>query len=225
MANPSSIDSSWFAQGHGGSKRWSNDAFSNNEKEKSIEWVALEKLLEGQLDRQQLLENALAKSKHNNERLLQNIKQRIDKVGIILPTVEVRFEHLTIDAEVYVGDRALPSLINFTRDLVENLLASCGILPPIKRPFTILRDISGVIKPGRMTLLLGPPGIAYDFVYLLEIILEFHKYKFIINIIIYIIYLMFLKTYKTNNLGIKHNDILLSIIQIKYFLYIFYKKL
>lgn len=113
------------------------------------------------IDRQQLLDNAYAKSEHNNEQLLQNIKQRIDKVGIVLPTVEVRFEHLTINAEVYVGDRALPSLINFTRDLVESLLASCGILPPVKRPFKILRDISGIIKPGRMTLLLGPPGI-YD---------------------------------------------------------------
>lgn len=157
MAIPASLDSSWFAQGHGGSRRWSD--LPSNDYEKAIEWAALEKLLEGQVDRQQLLDNALAKSEQSNEQLLQNIKERIDKVGIVLPTVEVRFEHLSIDAEVYVGDRALPTLINFTRDLVENLLTSCRILPPIKRPFTILRDISGVIKPGRMTLLLGPPGI------------------------------------------------------------------
>jgi hypothetical protein len=160
MTTPSTYDSSWFAQGHGGSRIWNTELNSvYNEKRKAIEWVALEKLLEGQVDRQQLLDNALATSEYNTEQLLQNIKQRIDKVGIVLPTVEVRFEHLSINAEVYVGNRALPSLINFTRDLVENALASCGILPPIKRPFTILHEISGVIKPGRMTLLLGPPGI------------------------------------------------------------------
>lgn len=27
-----------------------------------------------------------------------------------------------------------------------------------KQPFPVLKDVSGVIKPGRMTLLLGPPG-------------------------------------------------------------------
>jgi ABC-type lipoprotein export system ATPase subunit len=27
-----------------------------------------------------------------------------------------------------------------------------------KQPFPVLKDVSGVVKPGRMTLLLGPPG-------------------------------------------------------------------
>ena len=33
------------------------------------------------------------------------------RVGIDLPEIEVRFEHLTIDAEAHVGSRALPSFI------------------------------------------------------------------------------------------------------------------
>lgn len=158
MATPSTYDSSWFSHGHGGSRIWNDVPSDKLEKRKAIEWASLEKLLEGQDDRQQILDNALATSQHDTELLLQNIRDRIDKVGIVLPTVEVRFDHLTVNAEVYVGDRALPSLINFTRDLFEDVLASCGILPPIKRPFTILREVSGVLKPGRMTLLLGPPG-------------------------------------------------------------------
>lgn len=32
------------------------------------------------------------------------------------------------------------------------------LLPNRKKPFTILKDVSGIIKPGRMTLLLGPPS-------------------------------------------------------------------
>jgi ABC-type multidrug transport system ATPase subunit len=32
------------------------------------------------------------------------------------------------------------------------------ILPSRKRPMTVLHDVSGIVKPRRMTLLLGPPG-------------------------------------------------------------------
>lgn len=35
---------------------------------------------------------------------------------------------------------------------------SLHILPNRKRKLTILNDVSGIIKPCRMTLLLGPPG-------------------------------------------------------------------
>lgn len=42
--------------------------------------------------------------------------------------------------------------------LVQGFLSSLHILPSGKRPISILHDISGIIKPCRMTLLLGPPG-------------------------------------------------------------------
>lgn len=38
------------------------------------------------------------------------------------------------------------------------MLTSFHILPNQKRKLTILNDVSGIIKPCRMTLLLGPPG-------------------------------------------------------------------
>ena len=41
------------------------------------------------------------------------------RVGIDLPEIEVRFEHLTIDAEAYVGSRALPSFINSAFNQIE----------------------------------------------------------------------------------------------------------
>ena len=41
------------------------------------------------------------------------------RVGIETPTIEVRFEHLTVDAEAYVGSRALPTLFNFTVNFFE----------------------------------------------------------------------------------------------------------
>lgn len=41
------------------------------------------------------------------------------RVGIEIPTVEVRFEHLNVNAEVYVGSRALPTIFNFSVNLLE----------------------------------------------------------------------------------------------------------
>ena len=39
--------------------------------------------------------------------------------GIKPSTVEVRFENLTIEAGVYVGDRALPTVTNSYRNMIE----------------------------------------------------------------------------------------------------------
>jgi len=43
------------------------------------------------------------------------------RVGLELPTIEVRFEHLNVDAEAYVGSRALPTILNFTINMLEVL--------------------------------------------------------------------------------------------------------
>lgn len=40
-------------------------------------------------------------------------------MGLKVPTVEVRFEGLNISANVQIGHRALPTLINYTRDTLE----------------------------------------------------------------------------------------------------------
>jgi hypothetical protein len=41
------------------------------------------------------------------------------RVGIDLPAIEVRFEHLNVEAEVHVGGRALPSFFNFMISILE----------------------------------------------------------------------------------------------------------
>ncbi|KAI3761584.1 hypothetical protein L1987_52004 [Smallanthus sonchifolius] len=94
----------------------------------------------------------------DNEIFLRKFRDRVDKVGISLPTVEVRFQNLSIEADCHVGHRALPTLINTARNIFESLLASVGISFTQKAKLRILKDTSGIIKPGRMTLLLGPPS-------------------------------------------------------------------
>ncbi|KFK23406.1 hypothetical protein AALP_AAs61696U000200 [Arabis alpina] len=109
-------------------------------------------------DREMVVRQALATSDQDNFKLLSAIKERLDRVGMEVPRIEVRFENLNIEADVQAGTRALPTLVNVSRDFIERLLSSLRIMKPRKHKLTILKDVSGIIKPGRMTLLLGPPG-------------------------------------------------------------------
>lgn len=98
-------------------------------------------------------------------------------MGLEIPNVEVRFENLHITADVNIGSRALPTLVNFSRDMLEvNLfnflnfnfffnsyycngcsgvlcmqyvLIKLRIFRPKRHALTILNDVSGVVKPGR----------------------------------------------------------------------------
>ncbi|KDP33642.1 hypothetical protein JCGZ_07213 [Jatropha curcas] len=147
---------------------WRNttlDVFSksscNDDDEEALKWAALEKLPthlrvrrgilteeEGQsreidinslglIEKRNLLERLVKIAEQDNEKFLLKLKERIIKVGLEMPTIEVRFEHLSVDAQAYIGSRGLPT---------------------IKKPLSILQDVSGIIKPQRMTLLLGPPS-------------------------------------------------------------------
>ncbi|KAL2898951.1 ABC transporter G family member 31 [Bienertia sinuspersici] len=108
--------------------------------------------------RELVVQRALDTSEQDNYNLVCGIKQRFERVGLELPKVEVRFQDLNITAEVQTGKRALPTLINFARDKIEGLLKLTRILRPRRHTLTILNNVSGYLKPGRMTLLLGPPG-------------------------------------------------------------------
>ncbi|KAK4559271.1 hypothetical protein RGQ29_008489 [Quercus rubra] len=150
--------------------------------EEALKWAALERLptysrmrkgmltsAEGQareidikslgiLERKALLDRLVKIAEEDNEKFLLKLKDRIDRVGLELPTIEVRFEHLNVEAEVYIGSRALPTIFNFFVNLLEGFFNYLHILPSRKITLPILRDVSGIIQPQRMTLLLGPPS-------------------------------------------------------------------
>ncbi|XWS11862.1 hypothetical protein CRYUN_Cryun37aG0037500 [Craigia yunnanensis] len=112
----------------------------------------------GWQERRTLLERLVKVAEEDNEKFLLKLRNRVDRVGIDLPTIEVRFEHLNIEAEAFLGTSALPTVLNFTTSIFEGFLTAMGILSSRKKQLTILKDVSGIIKPGRMTLLLGPPS-------------------------------------------------------------------
>ncbi|XP_057464053.1 pleiotropic drug resistance protein 2-like [Actinidia eriantha] len=112
----------------------------------------------GVQDKKLLIESILKVVEDDNEKFLQRLRDRIDRVGIEIPKIEVRFEHLSIEGDAYVGSRALPTLLNSTLNQIEGVLGLIKLLPSKKRVVKILQDVSGIVKPSRMTLLLGPPG-------------------------------------------------------------------
>jgi len=69
--------------------------------------------------RKLLIERVVGVTDQDNEPFLQKLRQRLDRVGIIIPEIEIRFQELNVSADVYVGSRALPTLINWTANMVE----------------------------------------------------------------------------------------------------------
>ncbi|CAI0473734.1 unnamed protein product [Linum tenue] len=161
----------------------SNEAFSREEDdEEALKWAALEKLptysrlkkgllttVDGGADeidvdrlgfkqRKELVDRLVKVPQEDNENFLLKLRDRMDRVGINLPTTEVRFEHLNIEGEAHVGSRALTTFFNFFLSISESLLSCLHILPNGKKRISILKDVSGIIRPSQITLLLGPPG-------------------------------------------------------------------
>nr|CAB3477574.1 unnamed protein product [Digitaria exilis] len=112
----------------------------------------------GPRERRALLERLVRVADEDNERFLLKLKDRVERVGIHMPTIEVRFEHLMAEAEVRVGTSGLPTVLNSITNKLEEVAIALRLRRSRKRAMPILHDISGIVRPRRMTLLLGPPG-------------------------------------------------------------------
>ncbi|XP_061986018.1 pleiotropic drug resistance protein 3-like [Populus nigra] len=128
-------------------------AANGDAKEKKI--VNVSKL--GAQERHVFIEKLIKHIENDNLRLLRRLKQRIDKVGVKFPTVEVRYRNLCVEAECeLVHGKPLPTLWNTAKSLLSGFASlSCS---KQRTKAGILKDAGGILKPGRMTLLLGPPG-------------------------------------------------------------------
>ncbi|XP_052166849.1 ABC transporter G family member 46 [Oryza glaberrima] len=91
-------------------------------------------------------------------RFLYKFKERFDRVGIKLPTIEVRYKNLNVEAESYVGSRGLPTILNTYANILKGLANTLHMTTRSKQKISVLHNASGIIKPHRMTLLLGSPG-------------------------------------------------------------------
>ncbi|CAM6086376.1 unnamed protein product [Calypogeia fissa] len=94
----------------------------------------------------------------DNERFLSRLRKRIDDAGVEVPAIEIRYEEMKVQGQVYVGTRGLPTLTNTILNFFEMFMVSLGISKQKTRDLVILEGVSGILKAGRMTILLGPPG-------------------------------------------------------------------
>ncbi|XAR50472.1 hypothetical protein NMG60_11004809 [Bertholletia excelsa] len=134
----------------------------------AVNEVDVQKL--GYEERKNLVERLVKIAEEDNEAFLLKLRDRIDShfhawllatspfFGIDLPTIEVRFDHVNVEAEAYVGSRALPTFVTFFVNVLDGFLNHLHVLPSRKKHLSILQDVSGIIRPCRMTLLLGPPS-------------------------------------------------------------------
>ncbi|XP_071697291.1 pleiotropic drug resistance protein 3-like isoform X2 [Rutidosis leptorrhynchoides] len=104
------------------------------------------------------IEKLIKHIENDNLQLLQKLRKRTDRVGVELPSVEVRYKNLCVEAECeVVHGKPLPTLWNSLQSLLSGIVMVPG-LKSKRANITIIKDVSGVNKPGRMTLVLGPPG-------------------------------------------------------------------
>ncbi|CAH1424985.1 unnamed protein product [Lactuca virosa] len=154
MASPGWRIEDVFSPGRGGSHD-GRTSRNSKEDEEALRWAALEKL---PTYSRKFIDKIFMDPEEDNDKFLKKFRDRVDKAGITLPTVEVRFQNLSIEADCHVGDRALQTLINSARNIVESFFAIVGINFSQKAKLHILKDASGVIRPSRLALLLGPPS-------------------------------------------------------------------
>ncbi|XVF24885.1 hypothetical protein REPUB_Repub13aG0166000 [Reevesia pubescens] len=135
-------------------------SFRQEDDEEALKWAAIERLPTFARVRKGLLSTPNGEtSEVDIPKLgLEERKNLMERVGIEIPTLEVRFEHLRVEAEAYIGSKALPSFFNFFINKLESILHYVHLFSSRKKHLSILRDVSGIIRPCRMTLLLGPPS-------------------------------------------------------------------
>lgn len=152
------------------------------EDEEALRWAALERLptytrvrrgifknmvgdtkeidvseLEAQ-EQKLLLDRLVNSAGDDPELFFERMRLRFNAVDLEFPKIEVRFQNLKVEAFVHVGSRALPTIPNFVFNMTEALLRQLRLYRTKRSKLTILDNISGIIRPSRLTLLLGPPS-------------------------------------------------------------------
>ncbi|KAJ6794307.1 ABC transporter G family member 41-like isoform X1 [Iris pallida] len=109
-------------------------------------------------NRRVFIDSLVKNVEEDNRRLLERVRERLDRVKVKFPTVEVRYQNLSVEATCgVVNGKPLPTLWNATKSIFYGFARAFGYKEEEVK-ISIIKDASGIIKPSRMTLLLGPPG-------------------------------------------------------------------
>lgn len=94
----------------------------------------------------------------DNGDMTAKLAARMQRVGLTFPGIEIRFQNINAEAVLPHGSTEISTLWTTTIGIGKSI---AGIFLPehhTHKRHPMLQDVSGVLKPGRMTLLLGPPG-------------------------------------------------------------------
>lgn len=91
--------------------------------------------------------------------ILQRTQERFSRVGLQQPTITVRFRAISVSARITIDSKQLPSILaplhkNCFQPIVRKVSPSHALSTT---QHSILHNASGILYPGRFTLLLGPP--------------------------------------------------------------------
>ncbi|CAK9322841.1 unnamed protein product, partial [Citrullus colocynthis] len=112
----------------------------------------------GDEERHLFIQKLIKHVENDNLKLLRKVRERIHEVGVKFPMVEVKYKNVNIEAKCeVVRGKALPTLWNSLQTMLFDIIKFCGAKSNEDK-INLIEDVSGVIKPGRLTLLLGPPG-------------------------------------------------------------------
>uniref|UniRef100_A0A0A0LBH1 ABC transporter domain-containing protein n=1 Tax=Cucumis sativus TaxID=3659 RepID=A0A0A0LBH1_CUCSA len=133
--------------------RWSLLLDDDNSRRKVVDVTKL-----GDEERHLFIQKLINNVENDNLKLLRKVNERLHKVGVKFPTVEVKYKNVNIEAKCeVVRGKALPTLWNSLQTKLFEIMRFFGVKSH-EAKINIIEDVSGVIKPGRLTLLLGPPG-------------------------------------------------------------------
>lgn len=86
------------------------------------------------------------------------------RVGIDIPKVEVRYEHLSVDGDTYVGSRATPTLLNSALNVIEVNLIRFFLLKVLCLP-----SFHHLARPQRVLIINNIQSPMYSFIVFLQI--------------------------------------------------------
>ncbi|EFN59720.1 hypothetical protein CHLNCDRAFT_133292 [Chlorella variabilis] len=107
----------------------------------------------GRAQSRALLDAVMPDPDADNVAVLRRIQARLARVGMAPPSIEVRYQDLCVETTAAVGDKQIPTVLRAVKGVLKGLVGASG-----RRPLRIMDGASGVLRPGRFTLLLAPPG-------------------------------------------------------------------
>lgn len=108
-----------------------------------------------------LADGLLDEAPAGEESIPEWMSRRFQELGIKLPSVTVTYQDLSVETDAAVGAAGIPTVARY---LGGDLLASAqralagGDASARTVRLPVLRGVQGVLCPGRLTLLLGPPS-------------------------------------------------------------------